>query len=109
MTKQPEALRIADVLIGSPQCTGTPIWEAADILRRQHALIENLQKALREVPSTQLHYADHIRRQHEAIKVLREALENYIESDQTACDYGVGVGGDAMFDAEQALKETEGL
>jgi len=46
MTKQPEALRLADVLIGSPQFTGTPIWQAADMLRRQHEAIKVLRGAL---------------------------------------------------------------
>lgn len=49
MTKQPEALRLADVLIGSPQFTGTPIWQAADHIRRQHEAIQKLRGALTEM------------------------------------------------------------
>ena len=49
MTKQPEALRLADVLIGSPQFSGTPIWQAADMLRRQHEAIKVLREALDEI------------------------------------------------------------
>ena len=100
MTKQPEALRLADVLIGSPQFTGTPIWQAADMLRAQNALIEDLQKALREVPNTQLQYADHIRRQHEAIQKLRRALDLMTAAYPTAFERGIAV---------KALKDTEGL
>lgn len=49
MTKQPEALRLADVLIGSPQFTGTPIWQAADMLRRQHEAIKQLRGTLETI------------------------------------------------------------
>lgn len=84
--------------------------DAADMLRAQHALIENLQKALREVPNTQLHYADHIRRQHEAIKQLRGALRGMVALDSE------GLRGNDDIDicyehreALQALKDTEGL
>lgn len=48
MTKQSEALRLADVLIGSPQFSGTPIWQAADMLRRQHEAIKKLREALND-------------------------------------------------------------
>lgn len=93
MTKQPEALRLADVLIGSPQFTGTPIWQAAAMLRRQH----------------------------EAIKQLRECLIDCLDdSRQAVCEYEVTYGEHfrpqrlaamrkTVTDAEQALKDTEGL
>lgn len=71
--------------------------EVADMLRAQYALIEDLQKALREVPSTQLRYADHIRRQHEAIKVLREDLAALLD------DYDA----QSISDAKQTLTDTE--
>ena len=58
MSKQPEALRLADALTPPtlPESTTTipaqwnpqprDRWEAADELRRQHALIEELRRAL---------------------------------------------------------------
>lgn len=46
MTKQPEALRVAEVLAGSPNYSGTPIWEAIEMLRRQHEAIVKLREAL---------------------------------------------------------------
>ena len=49
MTKQPEALRVAEVLAGSPNYSGTPIWEAVDLLRRQHEAIVKLRQAIRIV------------------------------------------------------------
>ena len=65
------ALELAERLAARPEVYALA---AADMLLSQHALIEDLQKALREVPNTQLQYADHIRRQHEAIVKLREVL-----------------------------------
>lgn len=46
MTKQPEALRIADALGASKQYTGDEIWQASAMLRRQHKAIQKLRGAL---------------------------------------------------------------
>ena len=78
MTK-PNALRIADNLAGSPNYTGTGIWEAVDIIRRQH----------------------------EAIDTLREALDSYMTGDMIATGFGSGVGGNYFRNAEQALEATK--
>lgn len=53
--------------------------------------------------------ADMLRRQHEAIQKLRGALDYYVTQDGIAEGYGAGIGGVALFNAEQALKDTEGL
>ena len=50
-----------------------------------------------------------IERQHKAIVKLRGALDYYVTQDGIAEGYSAGIGGVALFNAEQALKDTEDL
>lgn len=70
MSNQPEALVLADVLDDLHKYGGIAVDRQASLLRSQHARIEVLEKALRDLLDSELTVSDIV-----LIRKAREALE----------------------------------